>query len=80
MIKFELTSEKEMLGLGAMLACFLRGEGVIQGQLRVQRSPLLSLTKFQAQRSITLTFTVWLILVSWTTLVLMNTSAKTNYV
>ena len=29
MIKFELTSEKEMLGLGAMLACFLRGEGVI---------------------------------------------------
>jgi tRNA threonylcarbamoyladenosine biosynthesis protein TsaE len=29
MIKFEITSEKEMLGLGAMLACFLRGEGVI---------------------------------------------------
>ena len=29
MIKFELTSEKEMLGLGAMLACFLRGEGAI---------------------------------------------------
>ena len=29
MTKFELTSEKEMLGLGAMLACFLRGEGVI---------------------------------------------------
>ena len=29
MIKFELTSEKETQGLGAMLACFLRGEGVI---------------------------------------------------
>ena len=29
MIKFEITSEKEMLGLGAMLACFLRGEGVV---------------------------------------------------
>ena len=29
MIKFELTSEKEMLGLGVMLARFLLGEGVI---------------------------------------------------
>jgi len=29
MIKFELTSEKEMLGLGAMLARLLQGEGVI---------------------------------------------------
>ena len=29
MIKFELTSEKEMLGLGAMLSRFLCGEGVI---------------------------------------------------
>ena len=29
MIKFELTSEKEMLGLGAVLARFLCGEGVI---------------------------------------------------
>ena len=29
MIKFELTSEKEMLGLGAMLASLLCGEGVI---------------------------------------------------
>ena len=29
MIKFELTSEKEMLGLGAMLSRVLRGEGVI---------------------------------------------------
>ena len=29
MIKFELASEKEMLGLGAMLARFLRGEGVV---------------------------------------------------
>jgi tRNA threonylcarbamoyladenosine biosynthesis protein TsaE len=29
MIKFELTSEKEMLGLGVMLSRFLCGEGVI---------------------------------------------------
>ena len=29
MIKFELASEKEMLGLGAMLSRFLCGEGVI---------------------------------------------------
>ena len=29
MIKFEFTSEKEMLGLGARLARLLRGEGVV---------------------------------------------------
>ena len=42
MIKFELTSEKEMLGLGAILARLLRGEGVIHlsGGLGVGKTTL----------------------------------------